>query len=117
MLSTPPERRSTGMILRTWSARATEEGADAYQRYFEDVLLAELGRQPGFRGAHLALAGAAGDPVRELVVLTFWESIEAIRSFAGERFDTAVVEPEAQAVLVDYDRTVVHREVLAAGGF
>ncbi|NUQ91006.1 MAG: antibiotic biosynthesis monooxygenase [Glycomyces artemisiae] len=104
------------MILRTWSARATAEGADAYRRYFEGVLLAELRRQPGFQGAHLVAGGADGDPDRELMVLTFWESFEAIRAFAGEQFDAAVVEPEAQAVLTGFDRTVVHREVLAAGG-
>jgi heme-degrading monooxygenase HmoA len=48
----------------------------------------------------------------ELVVLTFWESMDAIRAFAGTDVTRAVVAPEARAVLKDYDREVRIFEVL-----
>jgi heme-degrading monooxygenase HmoA len=100
------------MILRTWTARATPEGVDAYRQYFEGVLLGALRRRPGFRGACLVrVEEPAG-----LSTLTFWESMSAIRAFAGEDVDTAVVEPEAQAVLTEFDRTVTHMEVLTEAG-
>ncbi|SDC96350.1 hypothetical protein [Glycomyces harbinensis] len=102
------------MILRTWTARATPEGVDAYRNYFEVVLLPELRRRPGFRGAYLVAEG--DEPVRTLSTLTFWESMASIRGFAGEDVDASVVEPEAQAVLVAFDRTVTHREVLTEAG-
>jgi heme-degrading monooxygenase HmoA len=50
----------------------------------------------------------------EFLVLTLWESMEAIRAFAGDQPELAVVEPEARAALVRFDSTVVHYEVLAA---
>ncbi|MEU5870646.1 hypothetical protein AB0A73_03695 [Glycomyces sp. NPDC047369] len=94
------------MMLRTWTARATPDGVAAYRRYFEVVLLPLLRQRPGFEGGCL-VAEEHG-----LSTLTFWASLDAIRDFAGDDYTTAVVEPEAQAVLTDFDRTVSHREVL-----
>jgi heme-degrading monooxygenase HmoA len=50
----------------------------------------------------------------EFLVLTLWESMEAIRAFAGDQPERAVVEPEARAALVRFETTVAHYEVLAA---
>ena len=98
------------MVVRTWSARATKAGADSYSAYFETTLLPELRQLPGFSGAYL-LARDDGDLV-ELTAHTIWESLDAIRAFAGDDITTAVVEPEALAVLQHSDSTVVHRDVL-----
>ena len=46
--------------------------------------------------------------------MTLWESMDAIRQFAGEQVDQAVVEPEARAVLRSFDTTVSHHEVLVS---
>jgi hypothetical protein len=51
------------------------------------------------------------DGTVELTAHTFWESAEAIRAFAGDDVTIAVVEPEAQAMLVDFNRTAAHRSV------
>jgi hypothetical protein len=48
----------------------------------------------------------------ELTTHTFWDSYEAIRSFAGEDLSRSVVEPQARAVLVEFDAVATHREVL-----
>ena len=48
----------------------------------------------------------------ELVVLTLWDSIEAIRQFAGPEPNKALVEPEARAVLTSFDEYVTHFEVV-----
>ena len=98
------------MIVRTWSARATKAGADAYSAYFEQTLLPELRRLPGFSGAYLLSRDEDG--LVELTAHTLWESLDAIRAFAGDDITTAVVEPEALAVLQQSDSTVVHRDVL-----
>ena len=45
-------------------------------------------------------------------MLTLWESLEAVRRFAGTSLDHAVVEPEAEAVLASYDPTVIHHRVV-----
>lgn len=101
------------MIVRTWSARATEAGAADYRNYFETTLLPQLRALDGFVAAVLS-----SRPLGELVELTAhttWESEDAIRAFAGADVTTAKVEPEALAMLSDSDPTVVHRTVLVSG--
>ena len=101
-----------GMIVRSWSATSTSAGAGDYGRYFADTLLPQLRELPGFAGAYL-LSRDLGDagPV-ELTACTFWESAEAIRGFTGDDITVSVVEPEARAMLLDFDRTAAHRSVL-----
>jgi heme-degrading monooxygenase HmoA len=73
-------------------------------------LLPELRRLPGFSGAYLLARD--DDGLIELTAHTLWESQDAIRAFAGDDITTAVVEPEALAVLEHSDATVVHRDVV-----
>jgi heme-degrading monooxygenase HmoA len=98
------------MIVRTWSARATKSGAEAYSSYFQKTLLPQLRELDGFSGAFLLARD--DDGLVELIAHTIWASLDAIRAFAGDDITTAVVEPEALAVLEHSDPTVVHRDVL-----
>ena len=104
--------QTTGMIVRTWSARADADGAGNYSRYFDGILLPELRKVPGFRGAYLLRRDHGDDGAVELPAHTFWESAAAIRAFAGDDITLSVVEPEAQAMLLDFDRTAAHRAVV-----
>ena len=98
------------MIVRAWHATATTEGADAYHEHFTRTVLPELQRIDGYQGAYLLRRGH--DNQVELQVLTLWDSLEAIRRFAGANLDNAVVEPAAQAALATYDTTVIHYTVV-----
>jgi hypothetical protein len=100
------------LTVRTWSATATGPGAGDYSRYFAGTLLPELGRLTGFAGAYLLGRDIGEDGTVELTAHTFWESPEAIRAFAGDDITLSVVEPEAQAMLLDFDRTAAHRSVI-----
>ena len=100
------------LTVRTWSATATSAGAGDYGRYFGGTLLPELRKLPGFEGAYLLRRDLGEDGTAELTAHTFWDSPEAIRSFAGDDITVAVVEPEAQAMLLDFDRTAAHRSVV-----
>lgn len=100
------------MIVRTWSARANEAGAEDYRNYFEKTLLPELRELRGFAGA--LLLSREVDGLVELTAHTMWESAEAIRAFAGDDVTMAKVEPEALAMLVESDSTVTHRTALLA---
>lgn len=102
----------TGMIVRTWSATADGAGAEDYSRYFDGTLLPGLRTLPGFKGACLLRREFGEDSTVELTAHTFWESTEAIRAFAGDDITVSVVEPEAQAMLLDFDRTATHRRVV-----
>lgn len=98
------------MIIRAWRGRASLPRADAYPQHFREVVVPDLRRTPGFMGAHLSRR-VAGDQV-EFLVLTRWQSMEAVRAFAGTAVDKAVVEPGAVAALDGFDDTVRHYEVL-----
>jgi len=97
------------LILRSWSARATSDGAERYVGYFHQSLLATLQRLEGHRGA-MVFTRPAGAEV-EVTVLTLWDSLEAIRRFAGPEPTVAVVEEEARAMLLRFDGHVTHADV------
>ena len=101
------------LTVRTWSATADAEGAGNYSRYFTGTLLPALRKLPGFEGAYLLRRDLDGNGTVELTAHTFWESPAAIRAFAGDDITVAVVEPEARAMLLDFDRTATHRSMEA----
>jgi heme-degrading monooxygenase HmoA len=100
------------MIERVWSARTTRDGAVAYAKYFRRVVLPELAAAAGYRGARLLQREIPGGEA-EIVVATRWESLAAVRGFAGDDIERAVVHDEAAALFSDYDRTVRHFEIVA----
>jgi heme-degrading monooxygenase HmoA len=97
------------MIVRMWRGQATAANADAYERFVTTRVFAALPAIDGHRGAYL-LKRSIGDGV-EFIAVTLWESLDAIRKFAGEPIDRAVVEPEARAVLSTFDDFVRHFEL------
>ena len=98
------------MIVRAFHATTTTEGADTYHQHFTRSVLPDLQRIDGYHGAYLLRRDH--DRHVELQVLTLWDSLEAIRRFAGANLDHAVVEPAAQAALATYDPTVTHHTVV-----
>ena len=100
------------MIIREWRGRALRDHADAYPKHFRESVLPELQKISGFVGAHLCERLLEQGNRVEFLVLTQWESMEAIKSFAGASVDKAVVEPAAVAALTDFDDTVRHYAVL-----
>ncbi len=99
------------MVTRIWRATATADGAKKYRQHFEHNVMPELKALAGFRQAYL-LTRERGGAV-DIEVHTLWESLDAIRAFASPDVEAAVVEPQAQAVLKGYDRTVTHFCTLA----
>jgi len=99
-----------GMILRMWRGRATVERAGDYIEHATRKVFPALSAIEGHRGAYLLRRTVDG--AIEFVVLTLWESMEAVRKFAGAKPEKAVVEPEARAVLIACDELVTHFEVV-----
>jgi heme-degrading monooxygenase HmoA len=94
------------MIVRAWRGRASSAKPQAYIDHFNRTVLPELRDIPGFRGASLLREDRA-DGV-EFIVLTRWDSMDAVHAFAGGDVSLAVVEPEAVAALETFDKTVHH---------
>lgn len=98
------------MIVRTWTARASPEGADRYQQHFANAVLPKLSKLAGFQGA-IVLRQDDGAEVK-LTDLTFWDSLAAIEAFAGPSVTTAVVDEVAQGLLLEYDAFTTHSVVV-----
>jgi heme-degrading monooxygenase HmoA len=98
------------MIIREWRGWAALSKVDDYPKHFRDSVVLDLRRLPGFVGAHLARR--RGDDRIEFVVLTRWQSMDAIRTFAGSDVARAIVEPAAIAALIEFDNTVQHYDVI-----
>ena len=98
------------MILREWRGRTSPARQQDYIDYFRRNVLPELGAVDGFMGVSLLKTERTGEI--EFLVLTRWASMDAIRKFAGDEIEEAVVHPEAAAILRDFDRTVSHYEVV-----
>ena len=97
------------MIVRMWRAVATRANAPEYRRHLEQSVVPQLQALPGFLGVTLMKA-ERGDRI-EMVVSSRWESMDAVRAFAGSVPERAVVEPAARAVLTEFDDYVSHYDV------
>ncbi len=98
------------MIARSWAGATRAEDGDAYLEYLHRTGFAEYRATPGNRGV-LALRRVAGDRA-EFLLLTLWESEEAIRRFAGDDIARAVFYPEDERYLVAREERVRHYEVV-----
>ncbi len=96
------------MIARIWHGWTKPENADAYQQLLKATILPGIHRVEGYKGCHL-LRREAGAEV-EFITITMWESMEAVRRFAGPGGAHAVVPPQAQKLLARFDEASVHYE-------
>jgi heme-degrading monooxygenase HmoA len=98
------------MISRFWKGWASPENADAYEELLRAEILPGIERIDGYRGAYL-LRRDVDDEV-EFATLTLWDSLDAVREFAGDDFELAVVPPQARALLSRFDERSAHYETL-----
>ena len=98
------------MIGRVWHGWTEPENADAYERLLRAAILPGIHRVTGYNGAYL-LRRPAGNEV-EFVTITLWDSMEAVRAFAGPEGGTAVVPPEARKLLARFDDGSLHYDAV-----
>jgi heme-degrading monooxygenase HmoA len=101
------------MIARTWHGRVPLGKAGAYEAYLRRTGLADYRRVAGNRGVYL-LRRDEGD-VAHFTTLTFWDSVEAIRAFAGPDHERARYYPEDDEYLLERETFVTHHTVVEAG--
>ena len=97
------------MIARIWRGRTPADKADAYLSFLERTGLAEYRATEGNRGV-LALRRVQDD-VAEFTLITLWESMDAIRRFAGDDPDVAKYYSEDPQYLLELTPKVEHHEV------
>jgi len=102
------------MIARMWHGWTKPENADAYENLLRDEMFPEIRQIEGARGAYLLRKD--GEKEISFVTITLFESLEAVRRFAGQgvsgtNYETAVLHPKAHALLSRYDAKSEHYEV------
>jgi len=100
------------MIARIWHGITLPTKANEYFDYLKKTGLADYATTEGNRGVYL-LRRIEGDRAHFLT-LTFWESEEAIKAFAGADIEKARYYPEDKDFLLEFEPTVTHYEVLHA---
>jgi heme-degrading monooxygenase HmoA len=100
------------MIARHWKGWTEVGNADAYETLLKTRVLPDLKRLAGYRGGYILRSEGTNEV--EFVVVNFFESIAAIRSFAGDDYSTAVFEPEARLLLSRAEPIARHYEVRAS---
>lgn len=98
------------MVARTWRGETEAAKADEYLEYLKGTGLKEYNETEGNRGVFV-LRRIEGDRA-EWVTLTLWDSIEAVKGFAGEDIEKAVFYPEDDRFLTDRDTTATHFDVV-----
>ena len=96
------------MIARIWRGVVRLEDADEYAEYIRDTGFTEYAETSGNRGAWM-LRRDQGDRT-EFITLSLWENVDAIRAFAGDDIEAAVLYPEDARYLLG-ESTVTHYQV------
>jgi heme-degrading monooxygenase HmoA len=100
------EGLEVSMIARIWRGAVTAADADAYSQYMQGTGISGYRKTPGNLGVWMLRRDLGART--EFLMFTLWESMEAIKAFAGDHPDVAVFYPEDDRFLVEREETVAH---------
>ena len=100
------------MIARIWKGAVRAQDADEYTTYLSKTGVADYRATAGNRGVYM-LRRVNGDRC-EFVIMSLWESLGAVKAFAGESYEKAVFYPDDDRFLIERDEESLHYEVAAA---
>jgi heme-degrading monooxygenase HmoA len=97
------------MIARVWRGWTRPEHADAYEKFLQERIFPGLRQIKGYQGGYI-LRQNRGDEV-EFLVMNLFESLDAVKAFAGPEYTIPVIEPEARQLLSKAEPLAHHYEV------
>ena len=103
------------MICRMWRGWTALRHADAYESYLRNELFPRLRgelTEHGYRGFHILRQDRSDEA--QFVTMVWFTSLEAVRSFAGESFETPVISAKAATLLSRYDERCDHYDLRAS---
>ena len=99
------------MIARLWRGKTKPENADTYESMLKPELLPGVSNVKGYQGSYL-LRREGRDEV-EFITMMLWDSIDAIRAFAGEDYESSIIPQDRRKLLSQHDAKAVHYKVVA----
>ncbi len=100
------------MIARHWRGWTALDNADAYERLLSETVFPKLTQVEGYEGGYLLRSD--GPEEVKFVVVNFFNSIDAVKRFAGDDYTVAVFEPDARRLLSKAEPIARHYEVRAS---
>jgi len=99
------------MIARIWNGYATNANAPAYESLLQEKIIPSIEQKniSGFKGLQLLKRDLGNETA--FTTIMWFESMDAVKQFAGEDFETAHVPAESQAILSRFDGRSVHCEL------
>ena len=110
--SASPSVKPKPMIARIWHGRTLTAKADEYERYLNASGVERMLKTDGNQGVEV-LRKADG-PRTDFVVISYWESIDAVKRFAGKEFEKAVILDRDREFLIEVEPNVLHYDVVRA---
>ena len=100
------------MITRIWHGWTTLKNAPLYEALLQEEIFTGIARRaiPGYRGISLLKRPLGGEV--EFVTVMWFSDLDAVRKFAGEDYEVAVVPPKARALLARFDGRAAHYETV-----
>jgi hypothetical protein len=101
------------MISRIWHGYTTPSKADAYEALLKSEIFTGIQQRqiPGFQEIQLFRRDLSGEV--EFITVMWFDDLQAVRTFAGEDYEVAVVPPKARELLAHFDDRSQHYDVRA----
>jgi heme-degrading monooxygenase HmoA len=94
------------MVARIWHGRTPADKADEYRQYLYEAGVKKIAAIPGNRGVQMMVSKTADQG--EFMVISYWDSIDAIKGYAGEQYTHVHDLPRDQDFLIDKETLVRH---------
>lgn len=100
------------MIARIWHGWTSRENAPKYEKLLREEVLLDLARRiPGYKGSEIFIRDADNDEVEFITLLRF-ETIEAVKIFAGEDYELPVIPPDCRKLLKRHSERSQHYQII-----
>lgn len=107
-----PRRSPTGTVARLWHGRTRESVADEYRKYLYEEGVKKLRSTKGNRGVQVFRRVHEG--IAEFITISYWESRDVIRAYAGEDIEKTRYLPKDPEYLLEVEPTVKHFDILVS---
>jgi len=101
------------VIARIWHGWTTRENAEKYERLLREEVLLEIAQRaiPGYKGAELFVREAENDEAEFITLLRF-ETLDAVKIFAGKNYEQPVIPPECKRLLKRHSEKSRHYRIV-----
>ena len=101
------------MIARIWYGWTNRDNAEKYEKLLREEVLLEIAKRaiPGYKGAEIFIREAENDEMEFITLLRF-ETIDAVKAFAGKTYETPVIPPESKKLLQRHSEKSRHYRIV-----